>query len=75
VSKIKMFWGLCSGAFFWCLGRDSSEIRQRLEVGSGLGLSLAHVIVRAHKGKIVVESTPGKGSTFTIIIPCISNTN
>jgi signal transduction histidine kinase len=43
--------------------------------GSGLGLSLAYAIVQAHKGRILVESTPGKGSTFTIIIPCISNTN
>ncbi|MGA1979716.1 MAG: HAMP domain-containing sensor histidine kinase [Sedimentisphaerales bacterium] len=47
----------------------------RSTAGNGLGLSLAHTIVQAHKGRIVVESTPGKGSTFTIIIPCISNTN
>ncbi|MFZ0035015.1 MAG: HAMP domain-containing sensor histidine kinase, partial [Sedimentisphaerales bacterium] len=47
----------------------------RSTAGNGLGLSLAHTIVQAHKGKIVVESTPGKGSTFTILIPCISDTN
>lgn len=47
----------------------------RSTAGNGLGLSLAHAIVQAHKGNIVVESTPGKGSTFTIIIPCISNTH
>lgn len=37
--------------------------------GSGLGLTLVKHIVEAHGGKIQVDSTPGKGSTFIIIIP------
>jgi len=37
--------------------------------GCGLGLSIAKFIVDAHKGKISVESKPGKGSTFTVKLP------
>lgn len=37
--------------------------------GSGLGLSLASRIIQLHKGRISINSTPGKGSTFKIILP------
>jgi signal transduction histidine kinase len=37
--------------------------------GSGLGLSLVRHVVEAHHGKVFVDSTPGQGSTFTIVLP------
>ena len=38
-------------------------------VGTGLGLSICFQIIEKHKGKILVESQEGIGTTFTIIIP------
>lgn len=37
--------------------------------GIGLGLSIARMVTEAYGGKITVESTPGKGSTFTMVFP------
>ena len=37
--------------------------------GTGLGLSISYGIVKQHGGEIVVDSTPGKGATFTVRFP------
>jgi signal transduction histidine kinase len=39
--------------------------------GTGLGLSLCKDIIEAHHGRIRVDSTPGKGTAFTLKLPVV----
>ena len=43
--------------------------RERQVRGSGLGLSLVQQIAREHGGRVEVETNPGKGSRFSLILP------
>lgn len=46
-----------------------SEAKARGVRGTGLGLAMVRHIVEGHGGEIRVESEPGRGSTFTLILP------
>ena len=57
----------------------TEEVRQRClepffstkgDHGTGLGLSMAFGIIRRHDGTLDIESTPGKGTTFRLTLPC-----
>jgi signal transduction histidine kinase len=50
-------------------GRLYRGDKSRSQRGLGLGLSLVKAIVEAHRGAVSVESTIGKGSTFTVSLP------
>ncbi|HUF79167.1 MAG TPA: HAMP domain-containing sensor histidine kinase, partial [Thermoanaerobaculia bacterium] len=56
------------GRIFERFHRVSSSLVHDVK-GSGLGLALVDAIVRAHGGRVTVESEPGLGSTFTVWLP------
>ncbi len=42
--------------------------------GTGIGLALVRHIIASHNGEVRLESTPGRGSTFTIYVPAVEET-
>jgi signal transduction histidine kinase len=44
----------------------------RKVIGTGLGLSIVRGIIEAHRGSVEVESKPGVGTTFKVLLPTIS---
>jgi two-component system phosphate regulon sensor histidine kinase PhoR len=46
---------------------DVSE--SRAQGGTGLGLALVKHIVHRHRGRLTIDSAPGKGATFTVRLP------
>ena len=47
----------------------ADDLLTRREAGSGLGLAIVKHVVKGHGGKITVDSVPGKGSEFIIVLP------
>lgn len=47
----------------------TKQAREMVRDGSGLGLAIVKAIVDAHKGYIQVDSEPGKGTTFSVVLP------
>ena len=59
------------GRIFERFYRPGDELRRETQ-GTGIGLSLVKSIAEAHDGAVTVASEPGRGSTFTLVIPMVS---
>ncbi|HSI96905.1 MAG TPA: ATP-binding protein, partial [Gaiellaceae bacterium] len=53
---------------FW----RGEKSRSRATGGAGIGLAIVHELVRAHNGRIDVDSKPGAGSTFRVTLPALA---
>ncbi|MBN9091300.1 MAG: PAS domain-containing protein [Reyranella sp.] len=47
--------------------------RSRLLGGTGLGLAIVKHVVNRHRGRLDIQSTPGKGSVFTVTLPAVAS--
>jgi two-component system OmpR family sensor kinase len=43
--------------------------RTRAQGGSGLGLSIVAALVAAHGGRVELDTAPGEGATFRVVLP------
>jgi signal transduction histidine kinase len=51
------------------LGRIFDLYFTTKERGTGIGLSMVYRIIQLHDGEIEVQSTPGRGTTFRVLLP------
>jgi two-component system phosphate regulon sensor histidine kinase PhoR len=50
------------------------DVREsRAQGGTGLGLALVKHILNRHHGRLLIESMPGAGATFTVYLPLVAN--
>ncbi|MFF5436487.1 ATP-binding protein [Streptomyces achromogenes] len=47
----------------------TDDSRTRATGGSGLGLAIAHALVTAHAGRVTLDTAPGQGCTFRVLLP------
>ena len=45
------------------------DLLARQQEGSGIGLAIVQHVMRAHRGHVEVDSEPGRGSAFTLVLP------
>lgn len=45
------------------------DLLARQQEGSGLGLAIVQHVIRAHNGRVIVDSEQGRGSAFTLVLP------
>jgi len=50
-------------------GQVDSKMTRRYD-GTGLGLPLANAIVALHRGRLEIDSYPGRGTTIAVLLPC-----
>jgi signal transduction histidine kinase len=48
------------------------RVQEGSSAGLGVGLSIAHTIVEQHGGRLEVQSHPGQGSTFSVVLPLLA---
>jgi signal transduction histidine kinase len=53
----------------------ADKSRSRASGGSGIGLAIVKQLVEAHAGQVEVESRPGQGATFRLVLPAAPATN
>jgi two-component system, OmpR family, phosphate regulon sensor histidine kinase PhoR len=51
-------------------GREATELGVK---GTGIGLAMVKHVAEAHRGRVELESSPGAGSVFTIVLPGVAS--